>query len=198
MIDSTNPRILANNIRKLFAMVKAIVPGTVVEGNPTGSGYTNLLKKIKIGTSKYKLPDEVTANPEDAATLDLEKLKVGESVYKVAPASNYSTTEKKIGTWIDGSDLYEKTVVTNAAVSLVQSEFRKIPFAEGEILTNAGIMFITNIIDSNWIRDTRPRFRYNSGTGSNAGIVAATSQDGGQTLPSGTIITIRYTKITTE
>lgn len=81
MIDSTNPRILANNIRKLFAMVKAIVPGTVVEGNPTGTGYTNLLKKIKIGSSKYKLPDEVTANPEDAATGDLSKIKIGDSVY---------------------------------------------------------------------------------------------------------------------
>ena len=51
MIDSTNPRILADNIRALF---KRPV-GTQVEGNPSGSGYSNLLTKIKIGSTKYKI-----------------------------------------------------------------------------------------------------------------------------------------------
>lgn len=83
MIDSTNPRILANNIRKLFAMVKAIVPGTVVEGNPTGTGYNTLLSKIKIGSSKYKLPAEVVANPEGETAGELSKLKIGDTAFSV-------------------------------------------------------------------------------------------------------------------
>lgn len=100
MIDSTNPRILANNIRKLFAMVKAIVPGTVVEGNPIGSGYDNLLTKIKIGSSKYKLPEEVTANPEGEATGSITKLGVGSAIYEVGGSYTppaYSTTEFDTG-----------------------------------------------------------------------------------------------------
>ena len=120
MIDSTNPRILANNIRKLFAMVKAIVPGTAVEGNPTGSGYTNLLKKIKIGDSKYKLPDEVTANPETTTSEVLSKIGIGSDKYLVT--YDYSNTEKKIGKkWLNGSDMYEITTSLSEAITLTSS-----------------------------------------------------------------------------
>ena len=80
MIDSTNPRIMANNIRRLFQ--RPI--GTPVEGNPSGSGFNTLLTKIKIGNTKYKLPKDVTANPEGEATESLTKLGVGSTVYGVA------------------------------------------------------------------------------------------------------------------
>ena len=83
MIDSTNPRILANNIKKLLARINAIVPGTVVTGNPSGSGFNTLLTKIKIGDSKYKLPDAVVANPEAEASTDLTKLTVGSTIYGI-------------------------------------------------------------------------------------------------------------------
>ena len=114
MIDSTNPRILANNIRKLFAMVKAIVPGTVVEGNPTGSGYTNLLKKIKIGSSKYKLPDEVTANPEGEATGSLTKIGIGDAILNVAAPVNIKSGIVDFGS-ISGSGSKTKAVTFDEA-----------------------------------------------------------------------------------
>lgn len=85
MIDSTNPRILADNVRNLFKKIS----GMNVEGNPSGSGYNTLLTKLKIGSSKYKLPKDVTANPETEATGSLTKLKVGDSVYSVGSGSRF-------------------------------------------------------------------------------------------------------------
>lgn len=110
MIDSTNPRILANNIKKLLARINAIVPGTVVAGNPSGSGFNTLLTKIKIGDNKYKLPDAVVGNPEDEATDDLTKLKIGSQVFNVKAGSAYSEVEQIIGKWIDDTTLYEKVI----------------------------------------------------------------------------------------
>lgn len=119
MIDSTNPRILANNIRKLFAMIKAIVPGTVVEGNPSGSGFNTLLTKIKIGNSKYKLPPEVTANPEGEATGSLTKIGIGSEIYPVKEGITYSTDEFDTGDkWIDDSPIYCKVYTPASAISL--------------------------------------------------------------------------------
>lgn len=92
MIDSTNPRILANHIRKLWAKVNGIVPGTEVEGNPSGSGFNTLLTKIKIGSHKYKLPADVAANPEGEATGSLTKLGIGSGIYSI-PVAQYSATQ---------------------------------------------------------------------------------------------------------
>ena len=106
MIDSTNPRIMATNIRELGARPA----GTSVEGNPSGSGYTTLLTKLKVGTNKYKLPADVKANPEGEASGSLNKIGIGSGIYSVGGGSSaYSTTEAVVGKWIDGSDVYEKT-----------------------------------------------------------------------------------------
>ncbi len=43
----------------------------------------------------------------------LEATNVQGALTEIDTRSNYSTTEHKIGKWIDGSDLYEKTIVTN-------------------------------------------------------------------------------------
>lgn len=51
MIDSTNPRVMANNIRALHGRPV----GTVVEANASGNGYTTSLAKLKVGDSKYKV-----------------------------------------------------------------------------------------------------------------------------------------------
>lgn len=50
-------------------------------------------------------------------------------------ASNYSTTEHKVGKWIDGSDLYEKTVSCGA-----------LPNASSKTFTH-GITNISKIVD---------------------------------------------------
>ena len=86
MIDSTNPRIMANAIRKLFSKISAI---PVVKGNPSGSGFNTLLTKIQIGSSKYKLPAEVVANPEGEATTSLTKLGIGTGIFSVGGGSRF-------------------------------------------------------------------------------------------------------------
>lgn len=121
MIDSTNPRILANNIRKLFSKISRIPS---VEGNPSGNGYNTLLTKLKIGSSKYKLPKDVTVNPEAEATGDLTKLEVGGVVYGIPSYTppSYSTTEFDTGRkWIDSSPIYEKTIDKHADPVAVSS-----------------------------------------------------------------------------
>lgn len=115
MIDSTNPRIIADNIKKLFEKIGSI---PIVQGNPTGTGFNTLLTKIKIGSVKYKLPANVTANPEGAVTGSLAKIGIGSDIYSTGSTA-YSTSEEVIGEWIDGSPLYEKTY------NLTKSDFTK-------------------------------------------------------------------------
>ena len=118
MIDSTNIRIIADNIRHLFKKVNSIEPGTVVEGNPSGSGFNTLLTKIKIGSSKYKLPNQVNANPEGEATSNLTKLEIGSAIFGIPVGGiEYSTTEQKIGKWTDDSDLYSKTYIVDSNIT---------------------------------------------------------------------------------
>lgn len=141
MIDSTNPRILANNIKKLFARINAIVPGTVVTGNPSGSGFNTLLTKIKIGDSKYKLPDAVIGNPEDEATEALTKLKVGNTTYNLSSYTppNYSTTEFNTGKkWIDNRDIYGIVYDLAEAINVNYNAFTSLG------ITNLGSITIIN------------------------------------------------------
>lgn len=196
MIDSTNPRILANNIRKLFAKVNSIVPGTVVEGNPSGSGFNTLLTKIKIGSNKYKLPADVTANPEGEAIGSLSKLGIGSGIYSVgASLPDYSTTEYLIGRkWIDNSDIYEKVINTDLALNTSWQNyvdltgFDKIISVENIILTRDGeqisIAFSNEFVVAYIIRDGYLKFAVNI-TGTLSGTYVLKS------------ITIKYTKAVT-
>lgn len=117
MIDSMNPRILANNIRELFKKINSITPGTDVEGNPSGPGYNTLLTKIKIGTHKYKLPLDVTANPEGAATVKLEKLGVGGTIYNTDAAFVDTANVIQAKTTYSGSLTYTATADCYVIVS---------------------------------------------------------------------------------
>lgn len=108
MIDSTNPRIMVNNIRELESKISA----NDVEGNPSGSGYNTLLTKMKIGGNKFKLPGQVVANPSGSATSEVTKLEVGGTIYSIGGSSgvDFSLTEQDTGLkWIDGSPIYQKT-----------------------------------------------------------------------------------------
>lgn len=57
----------------------------------------------------------VIANPPGAATDTLNKLQVGSTIYSVSggggSSHNYSLNEQVVGTWVDGSTVYEKTFV---------------------------------------------------------------------------------------
>ena len=116
----------------------------------------------------------------------------GEWTSQGVPAVHYSTDEQVVGTWVDGKTLYQKTIVTNAQVALRDNSWTAVPFASGDVPSDADIMFCTewfNPIDSHLICDNRTRFIYENGA-----IKGATSQTGGQTVPAGLTLTIRYTK----
>lgn len=58
----------------------------------------------------------VIANPPGAATDTLDKLQVGATIYDVpsgggSSGHTYSATEQVIGVWLDGSTLYERTII---------------------------------------------------------------------------------------
>lgn len=57
----------------------------------------------------------VIPNPQGTATDTLVKLGIEGTIYDFAGSSghNYSTTEHAVGTWIDGSTIYEKTINVN-------------------------------------------------------------------------------------
>lgn len=99
MVDSTNPRIMANNIRDLESKISA----NDVEGNPSGTGYNTLLTKMKIDGKKFKLSNQVTANPDGEATDEATKLEIGGTIYSLGGgggyAPNYSETEAEVGTF---------------------------------------------------------------------------------------------------
>ena len=80
MIDSTNPRILADNIRHLDAKT----PGTVVTPNPEGEAVGDL-NSLGIGSLKYIIP---SYTPVGYSTLEVDTGM----------------------TWIDGSEIYQKTI----------------------------------------------------------------------------------------
>ena len=55
---------------------------------------------------------QVVANPEGAATNELEKLGVDGTVYAIPKGVDYSTNEVDTGIkWIDGSTIYKKVIV---------------------------------------------------------------------------------------
>ena len=151
MIDSTNIRIIADNIRHLFKEVDSIEPGTLVEGNPTGSGFNTLLTKIKIGSSKYKLPKDVTANPEGEATEDLTKLQIGSDIFGLGAgvtANPEGEATEKLSKLRVGSDIFSVFSGFNigasevdTGITLGNSKIYAIRFADSRSVVNNGWNF---------------------------------------------------------
>lgn len=91
--------------------------GTTVVPNPSGTATADL-KKVKIGSSIYSIP-EPTPNPSGAATEELKKLQIGSDIFSIpkddifAPII-YSTEEREVGAWIDDKPLYQKSYINVA------------------------------------------------------------------------------------
>lgn len=143
MVDSWNPAVLNDGLRSGAAgggggttveanpegeatatlsklgvddTIYGIPAPTTVVANPEGEA-TSDLTKLQVGSSVYGIPAPTTveANPAGSATVDLEKLQVGSTIYGMpAPSVEYSTTEKAIGKWTDGSTLYQRSFYTES------------------------------------------------------------------------------------
>lgn len=154
MIDSTNPRILANNIRKLFSKISDIPS---VEGNPSGSGYNTLLTKLKIGNIKYKLPKDVTVNPEGEASGALNKLGVGSAIYSVASPVQFTKLAEYSGDGVGyaASD----TITLSEAMTNYDILMFDVRYSKTEGLPN-GFVSVNNLKNTFTTRS----YVYNGGT----------------------------------
>lgn len=104
MVDSTNPRVMADNIKMLAAN-----GGATVEANPEGEATADL-EKLEVDGTVYGIPS-IEVNPEGEATADLEKLEVDGTIYEIPEASgmpNLSATETLTGRTYLGSPTYIK------------------------------------------------------------------------------------------
>lgn len=105
-------------------------------------------------------------------------------VTELSGGHNYSTSEQVVGTWIDGSTLYEKTLTWSGTLVLSDSSWTTIPFTDIPNMDYvASVLFTTDCIF-----DNRVRLKVENGT-----IKGATSQSGGQNI-SNIVLVIRYTK----
>ena len=111
------------------------------------------------------------------------------------PAHHYSTDERVVGTWVDGSTLYEKTLHTTTAVNLNTQTWTQIPW-ENEP-SNINRLISAELIGV--VPNTYMGIRF----GLDSGHIKAAASVGG-TFPTGIgqtdgneYVTIRYTKTTT-
>lgn len=118
------------------------------------SQFTQLLNALNTGGGggggSYTLPiasDTVLGGVKIGNGLSIEndgKLNVNSTV---SSEVQYSTTEKRIGTWVDGTALFEKTLI-----GTIQLDGRNesVLGSKSELLPNANVKFI----DSSMITDT--------------------------------------------
>lgn len=98
--------------------------GTTVVPNPSGAATADL-KKVKIGSSIYSIP-EPTPNPSGVATEELKKLQIGSDIFSIpkddifAPII-YSTEEREVGAWVDDKPLYQKSYLSNTPIEISNS-----------------------------------------------------------------------------
>lgn len=126
---------------------------------------------INIGGGANGGGSNVVPNPQGAATDTLVKLGIEGTIYDFAGGGssghNYSTTEQVVGTWIDGSTIYEKTIVaTNIRVNTSDwqnleqiSDIDKLISTEGTITilfngqqTGIGQYFNVSVNSSGYVR----------------------------------------------
>lgn len=94
------------------ALTRSAGGGTYVEANPEGEP-TDILEKLMVESDIFEIrnvPDTASAHNGDVLT------KTANGVEWSAPPETdviYSTEEQEIGAWIDGSPIYQKTVVLN-------------------------------------------------------------------------------------
>ena len=111
--------------------------------------------------------------------------------------NNYSLEEQKIGTWVDGKPLYQKTIdfttpeTADSIESLLDcpSDYDYITITEGCIITDASIIFVnSNINEGNYFN----AFVRSAGNGVSPNTIAINV--GSNVTNCQAYITIRYTK----
>lgn len=114
----------------------------------------------------------------------------------------YSYEEKKIGKWIDGKDLYQKTILTpivdnTVEYTIISGPFENVVFIEGLLNNFEGGGFQNPIVtDGGYSSSTSKRYEIEKKPAENSSII--TAHMGGISFSEGDTYnlytTIRYTK----
>lgn len=104
------------------------------------------------------------------------------------PAVHYSTSEKVIGTWIDGKTLYQRTFVSNGPVTTTPRTIADLTNSNIDKCVNIQATFFENTMTTTFMNDSVVRYDSNSKL-----LYTQTMQ---YSVDGGVITTIQYTKIT--
>jgi hypothetical protein len=119
----------------------------------------------------------------------------------------YSTTEQRVGTWIDGKSVYQKTIKVDST-SVSNSSFATVALQSGidELVDDKVHLKILSAGTAGWAGRTIPQVASASGTFYNTAYVFADSgsndyvvsiiNHSGTNLTVGGYVTIQYTKTT--
>ncbi|SFU35677.1 hypothetical protein [Butyrivibrio sp. INlla21] len=96
--------------------------GTQNYSAPYNSGSAYLEFRYESGKIQYITSDSSWMN-NNTLYLTITYTKTADSPISIGNDTDYSTTEKIVGTWIDGSPIWQKSVQLNSPVSLTRDTF---------------------------------------------------------------------------
>lgn len=100
-------------------------------------------------------------------------------------AHHYSTSEKIVGTWIDGSTVYERTIQLTADLTTSDTAWAQVQY--NNPVTNMSYLIDCKVLNAT---STYLLERFSN----NNGVLSAASKQSGTIFRSGTYMTIQYTK----
>lgn len=112
----------------LVSKAKVTIDGTVYEVEPAEYEGTTPLNAENL--------NQMQTNAENA--INTVQSNLNTTNQNIENLTTYSTTEKVVGTWIDGKPIYEKVLVNS---SLTGGDYERVPFSHdnlGEILDTYG------------------------------------------------------------
>lgn len=149
----------------------------------------NLVQILRDGLEQATAGSTVEVTQVISSGTKIASVKVDDEttdLYAPAAETAYTTTERKIGTWTDGSDLYEITVKSPGEISTSAREILDMTsYNVNEVIAIMPVFYEGGAFASSW---NTAAVRY---SGSTKKLTVYTSQ---YTVDGGVIVTIRYTK----
>lgn len=153
----------------------------------------NLVNVLKRGFEEAEAGSDVEVTQVVSSGTKIATIAVGEESTDIYAPENevaYTTTERKIGTWTDGSDLYEITVKSPGTITTTPREVLDMTSNNvKEVIAIMPVYYEDNAYASFW---NLAAVKY---TDSTKKVTVYTNQ---YSIDGGVIATIRYTKNTEE
>ena len=167
---------------------QAVENKTIENGAINFRAYSNL-HNLYPNTFRVQVSNTAYMDQPARVTIQYTKTTDAAGSFNIADENDYSTTEKIVGTWIDGKPVYQRCFVLTNSITLVPDQFLSISEVTIQNARNIKTQINMNsgggnsfAIDAK-IQDDHPSIRY---TGSTSGL----------TLGEGTVLICQYTKTT--